>query len=54
MRYTAKQQIMDKGWVVWDSVLSRFLGDGKNGLATWETCAEADKAIKVMRQRVGV
>lgn len=51
-RYTAKQRIGNKGWVIWDSILSRFLGDGKGAMLE-VSMVEADQVIKIMSQRVG-
>lgn len=52
-RYAIKQRIGNKGWVIWDSKLSKFLGDGKEGLATSETYDNALTVVSTMAQRVG-
>lgn len=52
-RYTIKQRVMNKGWVIWDSKLNKFLGDGKEGLATSETYDRALTMVSIMTQRVG-
>lgn len=52
-RYTIKQRIGNKGWVIWDSKLNKFLGDGKENLLTSETYDIALTRVSIMVQRVG-
>lgn len=52
-RYEIKQRIMDKGWVIWDSVLQKFLGNGKDEMLNVDTHVQAQNIVSIMVQRVG-
>ena len=52
-RYSIKQRIADKGWVIWDSTLNLFLGDGKGNVAQFETHVRAQDVVDIMVERVG-
>ena len=52
-RYEVKQRVMDKGWVIWDSVLERFIGDGKGGMVTRAYRDQILDVVDDLRKRVG-
>lgn len=54
MRYEIKQRIMDKGWVIWDTKLRIFLGNGKDEMLTVDTHDKALTVVSIMSERVGV
>lgn len=53
-RYEIKQRILDKGWVIWDTVLEKFIGNGKGEVLTLPTMEQTTKVVVDLRQRVGV
>lgn len=53
MRYEIKQRVMDNGWVIWDTKLSRFIGDGKEQMLTRPTMGQIITVVADLRQRVG-
>lgn len=53
MRYEIKQRVMDKGWVIWDTKLCQFLGNGKDEMYQSESQVEAENVVNIMVQRVG-
>jgi hypothetical protein len=51
-RYEIKQRVMDKGWVIWDTVLERFIGNGKGEVLTLPTMGQIVKVVADLRERV--
>lgn len=52
-RYTIKQRVMHKGWVIWDAQLERFIGNGKGEVLTLPTMNQVVNVVADLRQRVG-
>lgn len=52
-RYSVKERVMNKGWVIWDSVLNKFLGDGKGEMLQVDSHVQAQSIVDIMVQRVG-
>lgn len=52
-RYEIKQRVMDKGWVIWDTALGRFIGNGKGEMLTLPTMGQTIHVVSILRERVG-
>jgi hypothetical protein len=51
-RYEINQRIMDKGWVIWDTTLQKFIGNGKGEVLTLPTMGQTLKVVADLRERV--